>query len=219
MGVFFGNVNYNSYFAGYYFRYMRFLVCCLLLINIGCNVHGQSYADGIANYRKHYIEDLLAEPRHPIQPSQVKDITFFRPDQKYCVWATVKESPGSVPFLVPTHSGKYKPFREYGTLSFTINDTPFVLHAYQLMDLVNDAAHKDDLFIPFKDMTNYETTYGGGRYIDLSIRDIQDGRLLLDFNKCYNPYCAYSDGFSCPIPPRENYLQIEINAGEKEFPH
>ena len=88
---------------------------------------------------------------------------------------------------------------------------------YQSVDMLNDAAHKDDLFVPFTDESNYETTYGGGRYIDLSIKDIKDNRIPLDFNKCYNPYCAYADGFSCPIPPKENSLHMEINAGEKVF--
>jgi uncharacterized protein (DUF1684 family) len=198
---------------------MRFLLCCLLLANMSYNLYGQSYGDDIIEYRKHYIEELLAEPRKPVQPSQIKNITFFRPDKKYCVLAQFTETPGSVPFKVPTHSGKQKPFREYGTLSFTINDTAVVLHAYQLLDLVNNESHKDDLFVPFKDITNYESTYGGGRYIDLSIKDIKDGSILLDFNKCYNPYCAYTDGFSCPIPPKENYIPVAIFAGEKDFQH
>ena len=187
------------------------------MLAAGCKAHSQTYADGIAEYRKHYVEDLLAEPRKPVQPSQVQSIVFFRPDQKYCVTATVAESPGSVPFMVPTHSGKQKPFKEYGTLSFSLDGKALVLHAYQLIDLVNNEAHKDDLFVPFKDLTNYETTYGGGRYIDLSIKDIKDGKITLDFNKCYNPYCAYTDGFSCPIPPKENYLGIAIPVGEKDF--
>jgi uncharacterized protein (DUF1684 family) len=198
---------------------MKFLICFLLLINVCLSAQGQTYADSIAEYRKHYIEDLLAEPRHPIQPSQVKDIDFFRPDHNYAVIAEVTEKPGSMPFLIPTHSGKQKPFREYGTLSFLLMGKKYTLHAYQVVDLVNDAANKDDLFIPFNDPTNYETTYGGGRYIDLSIKDIKEDKVLLDFNKCYNPYCAYSSGFSCPIPPRENYLQVEIKAGEKIFSH
>ena len=60
-------------------------------------------------------------------------------------------------------------------------------------------------------------TYGGGRYIDLTITDIKNNLIELDFNKCYNPYCAYSDGYSCPIPPDENNLKIKIEAGEKKF--
>ncbi len=198
---------------------IRFYILIFCLLASGCSLKGQSFADGILEFRKQYIEGLLAEPRHPISASQVKNISFYAPNPHFCVWATFTETPGSVPFMVPTHSGKQKPFREYGTLSFKLGDTTFTLHAYQMVDLVNDVAHKDDLFIPFKDMTNYETTYGGGRYIDLSVNDVKDGKLLIDFNKCYNPYCAYSDGFSCPIPPRENFLDIEITAGEKVFTH
>jgi hypothetical protein len=199
---------------------MKYLACFLFIIDLSCHAIGQAYNDGIVEYRKQYIAGLLSEPRHPVQPSQARNIDFFAPDQKYCVVADFKETPGSVPFMVPTHSGKQKPFKEFGTLTFKIHDSVFVLHAYQLVSLVsNGPQDKDELFVPFKDMTNYETTYGGGRYIDLSLKDIKEGKITLDFNKCYNPYCAYSDGFSCPIPPSENYLSTEIRAGEKVFVH
>lgn len=178
---------------------------------------GKTYTDSIAEFRKHYIADLLADARSPIKHAQVKNISFFPADHAYCVLAAFSASPGSVPFKIPTHSGKEKPFKEYGTLTFTLKGTPCTLHVYQSIDLMNNAAHKDYLFVPFNDMTNYETTYGGGRYIDLSIPDIKDGKVWLDFNKCYNPYCAYADGYSCPIPPDENHLHIEIPAGEKMF--
>lgn len=196
---------------------MRFLVVFVLLLNIGYGVAAQSYTDSIATYRKQYVADLLSDKRAPIKHSQVKNLSFFPADHSYCVWGNVKVTPGSVPFLVQTHSGKQKPFREYGTITFTVHDSAFTLHMYQSVDMVNNAAHKDDLFVPFTDESNYENTYGGGRYIDLSVKDIQDNKLLLDFNKCYNPYCAYADGFSCPIPPKENSLHIAINAGERVF--
>jgi len=196
---------------------MRFLLSFLLLLNIGCSAGAKSYLDSIADYRKQYVADLLSDPRSPLQPARAKDLSFFPPDHDYCVWASVSLTPGSVPFLIQTHSGKQKPFREYATLTFTIHDSTLVLHAYQSIDMLNNAAHKEELFVPFTDITNYDATYGGGRYIDLSINDIRDNTIQLDFNKCYNPYCAYADGFSCPIPPKENGLPIEINAGEKAF--
>jgi hypothetical protein len=196
---------------------MKYLLCSLLLLPVAWNVRGQSYADTIQQYRKQYIADLLAEKRHPISPSQTSNLNFFPPDRSYCVTALVTEKPGATPFLIPTHSGKQKPFREYGTLTFSIHDTLLTLHVYQSMDLVNGAASKDELFIPFNDLTNYDLTYGGGRYIDLMVSDIKDGKVVLDFNKCYNPYCAYADGFSCPIPPSENRLEIDIKAGERSF--
>lgn len=183
------------------------------------NTLAESYADSIAEYRKHYVEDLLADKRHPIAPAQVKNLSFYPPDPKFRILASFTATPGKEPFLVPTHSGKQKPFREYGYLSFVVNGEPFTLHVYQLMSLVNDTAHSDELFIPFYDETNYETTFPGGRYIDLSIHDIRDDKVLLDFNKCYNPYCAYADGFSCPVPPKENSLRTAIKAGEKMFIH
>ena len=119
--------------------------------------------------------------------------------------------------MVQTHSGKQKPYREYGQVSFRIKDTLLTLHVYQNIDLINNATYKNYLFVPFNDLTNYVATYGGGRYIDITIDDIKNGKVLIDFNKCYNPYCAYADGYSCPIPPKENYLQMEIRAGEKAF--
>ena len=198
---------------------MRSVVFFLLLLPLAFSAKGQTYADSIATYREQYIKDLLAEPRKPVQASQIKYISFFKPDVNYRVWATFTPKPGSSPFLVNTHSGKQKPFKEYGVLSFTVNNMPLELHVYQSVSMINDPSHKDDLFVPFNDETNYETTYAGGRYIDMKVSDIQDNRVLLDFNKCYNPYCAYTDGFSCPIPPTENRLHVQISAGEKMFQH
>ncbi|GAA4461010.1 DUF1684 domain-containing protein [Nemorincola caseinilytica] len=180
---------------------------------------GQSYSDSIVTYRKKYIEELLAEKRQPIKPADAGKISFFPPDVTYRVIAEVRETPGSTPFMIPTHSGKQKPFREYCTLTFTVKGQQYTLHAYQGIDLVKDTVYKDHLFIPFRDRTNYDQTYGGGRYIDLSIKDISAGRILLDLNKSYNPYCAYAEGFNCPIPPNENTLPIEIPVGEKTFVH
>ncbi len=198
---------------------MRFIILIALVFQFGCVAKGQSYADEIAQFRKKYIEDLLADKRAPVKSAQVKDINFYPADHDYCVWGNFTETPGSTPFMVQTHSGKQKPFREYGVVSFVLMNEPCTLHIYQSMDLLKNAEYKDNLFIMFNDRTNYETTYAGGRYIDLSVSDIKDGRLLLDFNKCYNPYCAYADGYSCPIPPKENYLSVPVKAGEKVFTH
>ena len=195
---------------------MRFGIFFLFLLS-GIVVKGQSYTDSILQFRKQYAAELLADKRSPIKQSQVKSLSFFAPDHNYCVWADFAEIPGSKPFLIQTHSGKQKPYREYGTLSFTLIGAKYMLHVYQSIDLIKEEAHKNELFIPFNDETNYETTFAGGRYIDLSVTDIKYNKVLLDFNKCYNPYCAYSDGYSCPIPPRENYLHTTIDAGEKTF--
>lgn len=197
---------------------MRTTVVIGLLLLAGMRHAGaQTYADTIAAFRKKYIAELLEDKRSPIKPSDTKRLSFFPPNAAFRVAASFKASPGSVPFMVATHSGKQKPYREYGTVTFALQGNTYTLHLYQGMDLIKDSALKDYLFLPFRDRTNYETTYAGGRYIDLSITDIHNGSVVIDFNKCYNPYCAYADGYSCPIPPDENSLPIEITAGEKIF--
>ncbi len=196
---------------------MKQLFLTLLLAGCAIAAQAQTYADTIAQFRKKYIAELLEDKRQPVKPAQTKDLDFYPPNKAYRVWADFKETPGSAPFKIPTHSGKQKPYREYGVLTFTLDGETCTLHIYQSIDLLKDDKYKDYLFIPFRDRTNYETTYAGGRYIDLTISDIRNGKLLLDLNKCYNPYCAYADGFNCPIPPDENSLAVEVRAGEKLF--
>jgi hypothetical protein len=105
--------------------------------------------------------------------------------------------------------------RVFGVLSFIINNKPFVLNVYQSEFASDSDADADYLFLPFLDDSNGETTYGGGRYIDLYIPN--GDTLVVDFNKAYNPYCAYNDKYSCPIVPRENYLPLKVMAGVKRF--
>jgi uncharacterized protein (DUF1684 family) len=118
---------------------------------------------------------------------------------------------------MPTHSGKTKKYRQYGVARFIINDTVASLCIYQNLKLLEEEKYKNHLFIPFTDGTSYIESYAGGRYIDLETTDIKNGKLLIDFNKCYNPYCAYSTGYNCPVPPVENRLQVAIMAGEKMY--
>ena len=165
---------------------MRFtIIICLVLASVH-TLLGQSYAEGIEQFRAKYVAELLAEKRQPVKPLQSKYINFYPPDHQYAVMATFTETPGSKPFMVPTHSGKNKSFREYGALHFKLGTDTFTLHAYQMVNMLSDITAQDELFIMFNDETNYETTYAGGRYIDLSVKDIHDGKIVLDFNKCYN---------------------------------
>lgn len=131
--------------------------------------------------------------------------------------ASFERASDSLPFEMHTHSGKVKMYRKYGRVCFRMDKKKQVLEVYQSLTLLQNEEMKDYLFIPFNDLTNYETTYAGGRYMDISIKDIKNEKVLLDFNKCYNPYCAYASGYSCPIPPDANKLQLKITAGEKLF--
>ncbi|HNG90246.1 MAG TPA: DUF1684 domain-containing protein, partial [Saprospiraceae bacterium] len=127
-------------------------------------------------------------------------------------------TPDSLPFDLLTYSGATRLYRQYGILHFEQDGQPHSLRIYQNLTLIaRDSSYSDYLFLPFKDQSNGALTYGGGRYLDFRTGDVQQGVLVLDFNKTYNPYCAYSDGYNCPIPPKPNHLALHVLAGEKNF--
>jgi hypothetical protein len=177
-----------------------------------------SYKDSLNLHRKEYKQGFINDPESPVKGQDTAFLRFYPVNPAYCVDAVLKLSTKATPFMLPTHSGKLKKYIEYATATFNINGKAYILHVYQALDLIaKDAQYKDYLFIPFKDLTNYTETFGGGRYLDFSAKDIVKGHVRLDFNKCYNMLCAYSEGYSCPIPPSENSLKVAIKAGEKLF--
>jgi hypothetical protein len=100
-------------------------------------------------------------------------------------------------------------------LTFQIKGKSYQLNVYQGQDLIKKEGYEDYLFLPFLDDTNGEGSYGGGRYIDLRIP--KGDTIVIDFNSAYNPYCAYNEKYSCPIVPRDNYIETEVKAGVKAF--
>src|SRR5690606_22205799 len=100
-------------------------------------------------------------------------------------------------------------------LNFQLKGKEYQLNVYQGQDLMKEEGYEDYLFLPFIDDTNGEESYGGGRYIDLRIPE--GDSMVIDFNSAYNPYCAYNEKYSCPIVPRENYVDTEVRAGVKAY--
>ena len=119
------------------------------------------------------------------------------------------------PFKMKTTTDRLPEYVKYGELIFDLKGKPFKLNIYQNQDLIKKEGFEDYLFLPFLDNTNGEESYGGGRYIDMRIPD--GDTIIVDFNSAYNPYCAYNEKYSCPIVPRENYLDTEVRAGVKAF--
>jgi len=173
-------------------------------------------ADVLA-HRKKTEEGLTIGERAPLTKEELKNLRYFDLDKDYSVIAKVTLSEGEEPFELPTYSGITKTFIKYATLSFDLSGESYQLSVYRNLEVIRMPQYKNYLFLPFKDNTNDDTTYGGGRYINLSTLDIKNGKVVLDFNKCYNPWCAYSDGYNCPIPPVENQLDISILAGESNY--
>jgi uncharacterized protein (DUF1684 family) len=139
-------------------------------------------------------------------------LSYFPVDARFRVEAEVLPAPAPVPTTIADTNGWRRPAWRYGSARFRLEGQDLTL---QLWLFKSDAGPQDEFFIAFKDRTNGSESYGGGRYLDVPF--VKSGRALLDFNRAYNPSCAYNTGFACPIPPPENRLPIEIPAGEKVY--
>lgn len=190
-----------------------FLILVLATLSASC----ASYSNTLQAHRETYKEEFLQDPRSPLDSNDLVHLDFFPADPKAKVKATFQATPAEEPFELPTYSGVTRTYRKWGIASFEWGGYHAQLSLYENMTLRNNPAYQDYLFLPFKDATNGESTYGGGRYINMSKADTEDGELMIDFNKCYNPWCAYSDGYNCPIPPLENHLSFMVEAGERNY--
>ena len=142
-------------------------------------------------------------------------LDFFAPDTSYRLSAKFFRVPEAISFMMPTTTGMESEEVVYGIVYFSLNGKEHQLEVYQSKELLDDLEYTDYLFLPFIDTTNGGETYTGGRYIDLNIP--KGDTIIIDFNKAYNPYCAYNKKFSCPIVPKVNTLNTKILAGVKAF--
>ncbi len=196
---------------------MKNLIFLILLCAICSNIFGQTYTETIAEHRAKYKQDFIENERSPLQEADLVNLRFYESDEKYIVKCTFQRTPDEKPFDLPTYSGITKPYQKYGVLSFELDGKPRQLAVYRSLRLINMPQYKDHLFLPYRDLTNDETTYGGGRYMDMTISEVESDEVHIDFNKSYNPWCGYSDGYNCPIPPTENTLKLAIHAGEQKY--
>lgn len=189
-------------------------VLYLLILLIPVVASAQSaYHDSTSAYLKRYVE------QHEVVTGEDKKRMHFYPvNEKYRVHAKFETVNGGGWFTMPTSGRINKVFRVFGKIHFTIHDTAIVMNLYQSQQLMSIEKYRDNLFLPFTDLTSGEETYVSGRYIDLNLNDIRGNVIEVDFNKAYNPYCAYvSDKYNCPIPPKENHLNVAVLAGEKNY--
>jgi uncharacterized protein (DUF1684 family) len=159
--------------------------------------------------------DSLKSPLTKEDLNHFKGLDFFPISEKYIVEATFVRTKKEKPFGMKTTTSRTPLYKKYGELRFSIEGKEFKLNVYQNIDLIKKSGYDDYLFLPFSDLTCGKESYIGGRYVDVRI---QKGTIwTIDFNKAYNPYCAYNYEYSCPIVPLENDLDIEILAGVKKF--
>ena len=195
---------------------MKKLSFLFLILSLFLNA--QTEKENIASIKKFQKElntEYLNPKETPLRGDNLKNFKqhpFFPINLKYRVTAKFVKTENPVPFELPTSSGKFKQYQEYGKATFELDGKSLTLTLYQSLDLMKMEKYKDYLFLPFRDETNEKETYGGGKYMDLKIP--AGNEIILDFNQSYQPYCAYNAfDYNCPIVPVENKLPVRIEAG------
>ncbi|MFT4031483.1 MAG: DUF1684 domain-containing protein [Siphonobacter sp.] len=170
-----------------------------------------SFYEKMQKERREKDEMLRTSEESPFQgKTDFQGLHYFEPDASFEVYAKLDEEPGDKTFSVQMTGGQTETYHLYGRASFDLDGKLYSL-------LVFRSTEAGTLFIPFRDATNQSESYGGGRYLDISEKNVTASHVTIDFNKSYNPYCAYSEEYTCPIPPKENTLPVAIRAGEKRY--
>ncbi len=201
----------------------RLFFTIFLLIAFGSLAYSQTFygTNNLKTFREGRENEFRNKDESPLKKqdfAEFKGLNYFAENKRFAVKATFTRTSDEKYFQMPTSSGKSKKFVKYGVLEFKLNGKKQKLNVYQTDAevLKKNPEYADLLFVPFKDSTNGEKTYAGGRYID--IKAPTNNEVILNFNLAYNPNCAYgNDRYNCPIPPKENNLQVKIEAGEKVY--
>jgi uncharacterized protein (DUF1684 family) len=168
-------------------------------------------------FRKEINKQYGDEDKSPLKEADranFKKLEFYDIDSEFAVQAKLDWFEKDSVFEMKTTTARLAKYRRSGVATFILDGNELELVFYQNVKGAANPLYKDYYFLPFKDNTNGEESYGGGRYIDLII-DEGSADAQINFNVAYNPYCAYNDRYSCPIVPSENYINIEIKAGVK----
>ncbi|MEM5566786.1 DUF1684 domain-containing protein [Psychroserpens sp. AS72] len=197
---------------------MRHIFLLLLLVTALSCAQDKVPVAGETEFQREINSEYKDASKSPLKAKDLKTfkgLDFFKFDSTFVVQAVFKRTPNEDVFKMKTTTSRLPEYVKYGIVSFEINGKPYELNIYQNQGLIKEEKYKDYLFLPFLDNTNGEESYGGGRYIDMNLPE--GDTIEIDFNSAYNPYCAYNEKYSCPIVPRENYLDLEVRAGVKKF--
>ena len=193
---------------------IKYLTTLISLFCIAITGLTQLTSTEIEQHRNKHLTTLTDTAYHRLNLEEINGfggLDYYPFNTDYQLDVTFSKDKGKW-FEMPTSTDRKPQYRRYGHVHFMIDSAQYQLTIYQQKE------YKEFLFIPFRDLTSKTKTYGGGRYLDFP--KVKPGPEKLDFNLAYNPYCAYSYRYSCPIPPSENTLKITIEAGEKKpFAH
>jgi uncharacterized protein (DUF1684 family) len=177
-----------------------------------------TWREELAAKRAEKDEFFASHPHSPV-PEPERDafdgLDYFEPDPDYRVTATMHLVDGDDDEIarMETTTGGEQRYRTVGELTFDLEGETYALAAYR-----PTGEDRETLFVPFRDKTTGQGTYGAGRYMDLEAeQELEDGEtVVVDFNLAYTPFCGFSDAYACPLPPQENWLETVVEAGERK---
>jgi uncharacterized protein (DUF1684 family) len=173
----------------------------------------EEYLKAVQGYRTEKDQFFLTSKETPIEdPSTFDSLNYYKPDINYKVTTDIELTNDTTVYKINMSNGKQESFIRYATVDFKLKNKSFSLYLFKHQE---DGPEVKSLFLPFTDLTNGKETYGGGRYLDVDVN--KGNTVTLDFNLAYNPYCAYNPNYICPVPPKENHMDIEVPVGEKNF--
>jgi len=178
----------------------------------------QCSVESVKSFQNQLNKEYADAKESPLKKTDLehfKALDFYAIDMDFCVEAKLVKTPKEKPFAMKTTGTRTPLYVKYGELHFTLKGKVCKLNVFRNIELSKQEKYKNHLFLPFTDLTSGVESYGGGRYIDLEASEKET--LIIDFNQAYNPYCAYNENYSCPIPPKENDLLVEVRAGVKKF--
>jgi hypothetical protein len=168
----------------------------------------ESYVDTIKKQRETFLKNLMSENNSPI--ASIKDfsgIKYFEADKYFILDADFKADNSEQGMILMTDSTQTE-IKKAGTATFSLDGKTFTVNVFD---------EGEYFLFPFRDLTSGKETYGGGRFINIPKDKLKEDKLEIDFNNAHNFYCAYNESFICPIPPKENFINTEIRAGEKKY--
>ncbi len=204
-------------------RTWKILACHTLLLAVcagGCSKRKPpeppGYRETLLSDRQEKDEAFKTGSQSPLTPEKkaaFKGLNYYPPDPALRFRLKLNRYAAPERIRIGTNTGEVRSGLRYGYFEFEVDGKQCRLQAYRLDDSPPEGG--PSLFVPFRDATSGKETYGAGRYLDLP--ENTTGMYDLDFNRAYNPFCAYSESYSCPVPPEENRLAVAIRAGEKKY--
>lgn len=203
-------------------KFSRIIIGVILLAIAGIGFYSLSsgsndedYTVAVLEERKQKDDFMKSSEESPFgeDRNSFTGLKYFEPDVKYRVRAKLQSMESKKVVLLPTSSGNENQYLEYAWAEFELDGARNKLLLLEVMAM---GPTRGTLFLAFADETSTKETYGSGRYLE--VKKVPGASTVeLDFNKAYNPYCAYAEKYECPFPPRENILKVTIRAGEKNY--